>query len=232
MSAPARGTERGAGPRVRDAQALLAFEAPYLVDKLCKDQVATREGAVALLRELLRWMLLSTAPGAKKYDMYSRRVDEVWHQFVLFTTEYTAFCDAMFGGYLHHAPRGAPSLEGDARPAATFEGFARDYEGRFGPLPAEWHDVRAIGEHTRLLRERFRRPLGVRVEGERASLVIERDVPYVFVATEARAAPALRFIAGHTAFYVRELPGELRGDERIALCRALAELEVVRVAAA
>lgn len=31
-------------------------------------------------------------------------IDEMWHNFVLFTTEYTEFCKTYFGHYIHHAP--------------------------------------------------------------------------------------------------------------------------------
>ncbi len=31
-------------------------------------------------------------------------IDEMWHNFVLFTTEYTDFCKRYFGYYIHHAP--------------------------------------------------------------------------------------------------------------------------------
>lgn len=31
-------------------------------------------------------------------------VDEMWHNFILFTKEYQNFCTHYFGGYLHHTP--------------------------------------------------------------------------------------------------------------------------------
>ena len=31
-------------------------------------------------------------------------VDEMWHNFILFTKEYQDFCARYFGGYLHHSP--------------------------------------------------------------------------------------------------------------------------------
>ena len=37
-------------------------------------------------------------------DMPIVVIDEMWHNFVLFTTEYTAFCVDHFGYYMHHAP--------------------------------------------------------------------------------------------------------------------------------
>lgn len=31
-------------------------------------------------------------------------IDEMWHNFILFTKDYSAFCDNYFGHYLHHSP--------------------------------------------------------------------------------------------------------------------------------
>ena len=33
-----------------------------------------------------------------------REIDEMWHEFILFTKDYTAFCQQYFGEYLHHFP--------------------------------------------------------------------------------------------------------------------------------
>ena len=37
--------------------------------------------------------------------MMSEPVDNVWHQFILFTQQYHDFCDDFLGGYLHHVPK-------------------------------------------------------------------------------------------------------------------------------
>ena len=41
-----------------------------------------------------------------KYEvsMPSKVVDDAWHQFILFTGEYTRFCKEAFGDYFHHKP--------------------------------------------------------------------------------------------------------------------------------
>jgi len=33
-----------------------------------------------------------------------REIDEMWHEFILFTKDYTQFCQLYFGEYLHHLP--------------------------------------------------------------------------------------------------------------------------------
>lgn len=78
---------------------------------------------------LVRWTNDSLA-------MTSQRVDAVWHQFILFTRQYHAFCDEFLGRYLHHAPATASSpLPPDAR--ATFRAA---YERHFGRLDPIWND--------------------------------------------------------------------------------------------
>jgi len=33
-----------------------------------------------------------------------QEIDEMWHEFILFTEDYTNFCDKYFGNYMHHLP--------------------------------------------------------------------------------------------------------------------------------
>lgn len=33
-----------------------------------------------------------------------REIDEMWHEFILFTKDYMVFCDHYFGEYMHHLP--------------------------------------------------------------------------------------------------------------------------------
>jgi hypothetical protein len=33
-----------------------------------------------------------------------REIDEMWHEFILFTEDYTDFCHQYFGNYMHHLP--------------------------------------------------------------------------------------------------------------------------------
>lgn len=33
-----------------------------------------------------------------------QEIDDMWHEFILFTEDYTAFCQGYFGHYIHHLP--------------------------------------------------------------------------------------------------------------------------------
>lgn len=52
----------------------------------------------------------------------TRLVDEVWHNHVLFTRQYMADCELLFGKYMHHEPTADASLvENFARTSALYE---------------------------------------------------------------------------------------------------------------
>ncbi len=36
--------------------------------------------------------------------MPSQVADDLWHEFILYTRDYDAFCRRAFGGFLHHTP--------------------------------------------------------------------------------------------------------------------------------
>ena len=56
------------------------------------------------------------------------------------------------------------------------------------------------------------------------------DKSRVVLSANVIAQPALAFIVRTGAFYVRELPGELTDDEKVALVESLLALGVVRIA--
>lgn len=66
--------------------------------------------------------------------MISPVVDEVWHAFILFTKDYTAFCDDVFGRFIHHAPNWPGAPAGNDSGANFRDAYAELY----GPLPAIW----------------------------------------------------------------------------------------------
>lgn len=42
--------------------------------------------------------------GKKQVSMPSQVVDDMWHDFILYTRNYAQFCRRAFGGFLHHTP--------------------------------------------------------------------------------------------------------------------------------
>jgi hypothetical protein len=211
---------------------LLAFEAPYLEAKLLRiGVVETREEARTLFQEVKKYLVLAARDDARAIPMFSVRVDEVWHQFVLFTAEYAEFCTRFAGRFLHHVPDESlrPATSGQPSAEISFAEFRADYEGLFGALSPAWMDDLAVRASSRLAATQAARPLAVRLDRASAQLVHDGERPAVVCSVAARAADALQFIARERCFLVRELPGLQHDDERVALCRPLVKVGVLRL---
>ena len=207
---------------------VLHFDAPYLIEKLVKDRIVdTAAEGEALFAEAKKYLILSYIDSDVSWDMYSRRVDEAWHQFVLFTSQYVDFCHRYFGQYLHHNPSNAPEVPG--RPElkrSTFEGFRAAYESFFGePVPDVWMDDRSVSLSRRVINDNAG-ATRVSVEDEMACLAGPGGRIDVVVNEIAREA--LEFISCTSAFYVRELPGVLTDEEKVGLVATLVEHRVLR----
>nr|CAI43946.1 hypothetical protein [Sorangium cellulosum] len=209
---------------------LLSFRAPWLEEKLVKERmVASREEGARLFDEVKKYLFLVEADAETQIPMFSRRLDEIWHQFILFTEEYEAFGQRFFGALVHHAANTAPRAKLDTRPVLGFEPFRARYEALFGPISDAWRDELAVTADTRLIRVTFGRPIFVRAEAEAAELVWSLEPPRTVLRADARAKDALQFIVDCDHFYVRELPG-LGDAERVTLCRPLVKCGVLRIA--
>tara|TARA_B100000745_G_scaffold286215_1_gene221986 strand:- start:1871 stop:2521 length:651 start_codon:yes stop_codon:yes gene_type:complete len=53
---------------------------------------------------LREYFVICNKAGRNMVAMPSQVVDVAWHEFILFTRKYQAFCDKAFGRYLHHTP--------------------------------------------------------------------------------------------------------------------------------
>lgn len=61
------------------------------------------------------YFAICAADPERRAGMPSRIVDEAWHTFILFTRDYTDFCQNAFGTYLHHAPSDTAGNDDDVR---------------------------------------------------------------------------------------------------------------------
>ncbi len=53
---------------------------------------------------LRQFFLAYLAGGLKPVSMPSQVVDDLWHEFILYTRQYEAFCKSAFGAFMHHTP--------------------------------------------------------------------------------------------------------------------------------
>jgi hypothetical protein len=173
-------------------------------------------------------------------------VDAAWHQFVLFTREYEAFCVSHFGELCHHVPElgepgmrpasGQPSSDGRPQTGAlelTEAEFRGLYEASFGPIPDVWYDSLCLSAETRLS---HRRNTDAFVTEQCAphALLFRREGKHgeaeLVCRASARTLPALDFIAAHRRFLIRELPDLNTDAERLTLCRPLVRYGILTVA--
>jgi hypothetical protein len=209
---------------------VLRFEAPYLIEKLVKDRIVdTADEGEALFAEAKKFLILSYVDSDVSWNMYSTRVDEAWHQFVLFTSQYVDFCQRYFGAYLHHNPSNAPEVPGRAQlKPSTFEGFRARYESFFGEsLPDVWLDGRSVSLSRRVINDNAG---SSRVTVEDGMACLAGPGGRIDVVVNDIARDALEFISRTGSFYVRELPGELTDEEKVGLVATLVEHRVLRVA--
>ena len=99
-----------------------------------------RKGGVAphligqAVEEFKKYMAL-IALGHAEIGMSSPEVDEIWHNFILFTREYGEFCEKFCGRIVHHRPNTSrrPRL-----PEGSVEEFVSAYNKFFGEPPPIW----------------------------------------------------------------------------------------------
>jgi hypothetical protein len=208
----------------------LAFEAPYLVEKLLKDHVVKSSGeAEALFREVKRYLVLTASDPTVAWGMYSLRIDQIWHQFILFTRQYIEYCRANFGKYIQHAPSTAPAVEGLPKMAPSTMGmFAERYEELFGePLPDLWYDERNVNLDRRIVNSRS---YAFYLQDDDDMVELLNNAGEAVFAVDQTARSALEFIAHNGSFFVRELPGEISDEQRVALVSTLVEYKFLNLA--
>jgi hypothetical protein len=78
---------------------------PGLLDKMTKTYPHfTRKETSLVSRGLRQFFNAYLRGGRRNVSMPSEAADVLWHEFILYTKEYQAFCDRAFGRFLHHTP--------------------------------------------------------------------------------------------------------------------------------
>lgn len=78
--------------------------------------------------------LVKKYPGP--FAIPSKKVDDVWHAFMLFSSQYRKFCENTYGKYIDHQPNTAQSPV----PLSALTNFYRSYEEEYGNVPAIWYE--------------------------------------------------------------------------------------------
>ncbi len=208
---------------------VLAYDAPFLIEKLINDRIVDSEAeGLILFRELKRYFVMSQQDKSVGWAMYSHRIDAVWHEFILFTDAYIDFCERFFGEYIGHSPAEALTKKAAGSAVlASFRDFTNRYHALFGcALPDVWYDEKSITSRRRI----FNDAAGTWIVRDRNGL-IELLSPggRVLLSAAVEARDALAFIAQTEVFYVRELPGDLTDGTAIGIVAALVRDKLLRV---
>ncbi len=76
-----------------------------LLEKFAKQQPQLALKDKHLVARALRQFFLAHLKSGRKFvSMPSQVVDDLWHEFILYTREYQQFCKKAFGQFLHHIP--------------------------------------------------------------------------------------------------------------------------------
>ncbi|TQV87935.1 hypothetical protein [Aliikangiella coralliicola] len=88
-----------------------AYENPNVISRFVDIFGVTSEEAIDIFTHTKKWLWLAheqrldqTYTNKMEIDEPLLVIDEMWHNFVLFTKDYTNFCFHYFGYYLHHQP--------------------------------------------------------------------------------------------------------------------------------
>lgn len=92
--------------RLARAEFIRNYEFPHgLMERLGKRRPELAFKDRHLVSRGLRQFFLAYLHGGRRYvSMPSQVVDDLWHEFILYTRHYQAFCKGAFGATLHHTP--------------------------------------------------------------------------------------------------------------------------------
>jgi hypothetical protein len=107
------------------------YELPSHVGRRVRRKAGLDEAGWELVERGLReWFICCAWRGRAVLGMPSRLVDEAWHEFILDSISYTAFCQKAFGAYLHHTPDEAMSTPMPAALTETVRAWDRSRAGK------------------------------------------------------------------------------------------------------
>ena len=131
--------------------------------RLAKDNGWRIGYALRAIEEYRRFAFLMVASGHMAVP--SDQVDQVWHQHLLYTRSWAAFCGRVLGREIHHEPA-RPGVEEGDRFRVGYEQTLESYRHFFGEFPEDIWPVTAV---------RFGRDTHYERINKQANLVIPRD---------------------------------------------------------
>ncbi|MDQ3014824.1 MAG: hypothetical protein M3Q73_03100 [bacterium] len=136
---------RTVSPDFRDdvsLEAVIGFQFQPLVDRMV-DKYGREEGvAQQAFEDMKKFLYLCGASTEGKPFAPTEPIDELWHNFILFTEDYTKFCREHFGRFIHHRPRRRDDLPSKDN---AIKHTLQKAQQLFGPLSVNWQFKRPDG---------------------------------------------------------------------------------------
>jgi hypothetical protein len=126
-------------------ESFLRYKNSDVLERYLKDFGGTRKEARAVFGEMLKWFYLNAraiAASSRQEPVQCvitsdlAKIDDMWHTFLLFTWDYSQFCERYFGYFFHHLP--ANGREPKVSPLESKRQRRRFYE----------HVYDVLGENT------------------------------------------------------------------------------------
>lgn len=143
LSIPFPSTQRVGTERDVRLNRILTYPFSSVKEKVLSEGSIPEEIVDEAIDEFRRYLILIHL-GYRGMAMCSKYVDEVWHAFILHTRDYAAFCESVFGTFLHHEPG---TIKNPISTEAV-EKFVSAYQTVFGEVPLIWNSLqRNSGSH-------------------------------------------------------------------------------------
>ena len=101
-------------------KALERYDISFVEDRLARDGGCHSTSIADAVLGFKRYMALA-ALGFRGLPVPSPEVDDVWHAFLLFTREYSAFCRDAVGFFVHHTPTTREEPQDSLRASQVYE---------------------------------------------------------------------------------------------------------------
>ena len=105
----------------------------HVVRRIAQEHHVRRATAQRWFDELVRF--LDLAARSEEPLAPSKRVDRAWHEFVLHTRDYAAFCEERYGFFLHHDPHPRPDSTAYMRTYDALQASGARPDRRIWPNP-------------------------------------------------------------------------------------------------
>jgi len=114
-------------------RAVYAYDMCFVHEKIQNDKILSIDELPKIEEEFKKFFTL-VLQEESALAMIDKRVDELWHSFILFTPQYKEFCDNIMGFFVHHQPRTSFTPV----PINSIANFVSCYKKHFGELDPFW----------------------------------------------------------------------------------------------